>query len=72
MTTRDEAIQSAGQILAMARAKRDALSPQEAAEAAWYSGHPLGSVDAIRSLIIEQRAEAVRRAKTAVDLPLAA
>lgn len=70
MSTRTEAIQAAGQILAMARAKRDSLSPQAAAEAAWYPSHPLGSVEAIEALIIKQRAEAVRLA--AVELPAAA
>lgn len=60
-----EAIQAAGQILAMARAKRDALSPREAAEAAWFSGHPLKTVDAIEALIVSQRAAAVRRAAAA-------
>lgn len=72
MSIRDEAIQAAGKILAMARAKRDSLSPRAAAEAAWYPGHPRGSIEAIEALIIEQRTEAVRRANAAIELPAAA
>jgi hypothetical protein len=53
-----QAIQDAGLILAQARAYRDSLSPRQAAEAAYYPGHRLGSVDAIEALIISQRAEA--------------
>lgn len=70
MSVRDEAIQAAGQILAMARAKRDSMSPREAAEAAWYPGHPLKTIDAIEALIVSQRAAAVRRAN--LTLPAAA
>ncbi len=63
MSVRDDAIQAAGQIFAMARAKRDSLSSRDAAEAAWYPGHPLKTVDAIEALVVEQRerAEARRR-----------
>lgn len=55
-----EAIAGAAMVLAQARARRDALSPRKAAEAAWYSGHPM-SVDEIEALIIRQRANAVAR-----------
>ncbi|MGE7437524.1 hypothetical protein [Kitasatospora sp. NPDC001175] len=55
MTTRQEAIRSAALVLAQARAERDALSPREAAEAAWYPGHRLETVEAIETLIIQQR-----------------
>jgi hypothetical protein len=75
--TRQQAIAAAGQILAAARAERDALSPEEAAQAAWYPGHELGTIQAIRDLIIEQRAKAAGRntrvAPTlAISLPAAA
>jgi hypothetical protein len=36
---------------------REALPPREAAEGAWYPGHPLGTVDAIEAEIIQRRAE---------------
>jgi len=71
VTTRAEAIQGAARILAIARVERDALSPREAAEAAWYPGHRLRTVEAIEELIIRQRAdsraryEAERRASSA-------
>ncbi|MFE2407014.1 hypothetical protein ACFXDE_01585 [Kitasatospora sp. NPDC059408] len=55
---RRQAIRAAGLVLAQARAERDALTPREAAEAAFYPGHRLGSIDAIEALIIRQRAEA--------------
>jgi hypothetical protein len=58
MTTREEAIRGAALVLIEARAERDALSPRAAAEAAWYPGHELQTVDAIEALIIEQRREA--------------
>ncbi|MEU6235912.1 hypothetical protein [Kitasatospora sp. NPDC047058] len=55
MTSRAAAIADAGRLLAAARAERDALTPRAAAEAAWYPGHRLGSIDAIEALIISQR-----------------
>lgn len=58
MNTRQDAIRGAAIVLAEARAARDALSPRAAAEAAFYPGHRLGSVDAIEALIIRQRAAA--------------
>lgn len=36
---------------------REQLSAREAAEAAWYPGHPLGSVAAIEAKIRARRAE---------------
>lgn len=72
MTTREEAIKAAGYALAVARAKRDALSPRKAAEAAWYPGHRLGTVEAIEQLIVQQREEALARLQAAQQLPLAA
>jgi hypothetical protein len=58
MTTRQEAIQAAARVLVVARTARDALTPRAAAEAAWSTGHRLGSVEAIEALIIKQRREA--------------
>jgi hypothetical protein len=58
VTTREEAIRNAARIFAAARAERDALSPRAAAEAAWYPGHELQTVDAIEALIVDQRREA--------------
>jgi hypothetical protein len=58
MTTREEAIRGAAFVLIEARAERDALGPRAAAEAAWYPGHRLQTVDAIEALIIEQRRQA--------------
>ncbi|MCX5209705.1 hypothetical protein OG689_10465 [Kitasatospora sp. NBC_00240] len=59
MTSRREAIRAAALVLVEACAERDALSPREAAEAAWYPGHRLVTVDAIEALIIRQREEAI-------------
>jgi hypothetical protein len=72
MTTRAEAIRAAAYVLVEARIARDSLSPRAAAEAAWYPGHPLESVDAIEALIIEQRAEAALLDAAETGLPLAA
>ncbi|MFJ9771134.1 hypothetical protein ACIRVF_07815 [Kitasatospora sp. NPDC101157] len=55
---RREAISAAALISGQARAERDARTPREAAEAAYYPGHRLGSVEAIEALIVRQRAEA--------------
>lgn len=70
MTSRQDAIRAAALVFAEARAERDALSPREAAEAAWYPGHRLQTVDAIEALIIAQRAEAEQNLMA--ELPLAA
>jgi hypothetical protein len=70
MTTRREAIRAAALVLVEARAERDALSPHAAAEAAWYPGHRLGTIEAIEELIVRQRAEAELAARH--QLPLAA
>lgn len=64
MTTREEAIHGAAAVLVEARALRDSMSPREAAEAAWYPGHRLVTVDAIEALIIRQRAQAVAMSET--------
>ncbi|MGW6912493.1 hypothetical protein ACWGB8_01525 [Kitasatospora sp. NPDC054939] len=65
MTSRAAAIADAGRILAQARRERDALTPRAAAEAAWYPGHRLQSVDAIEELIVRQRAAVAARALAA-------
>lgn len=72
MTTREEAIQAAGLVFALARIQRDSLTPRAAAEAAYYVGHRLGSVDAIEALIIRQRQDALVQAELAEQHPLAA
>ncbi|WP_354643953.1 hypothetical protein [Kitasatospora camelliae] len=60
--TRAAAIRGAAIVFAEARAARDALTPRQAAEAAYYPGHRLGSVDAIEQLIIRQRQQAAAKA----------
>ncbi|MYT24587.1 hypothetical protein GTW69_30640, partial [Streptomyces sp. SID7760] len=49
-------------------AERAAQSPRQAAEAAYYPGHPLGSVEAIEAEITRRRA----RKQAASALPAAA
>lgn len=70
MNRRQTAIHGAAIVLAEARAARDTLTPRAAAEAAYYPGHRLGSVDAIEALIIRQRAAA--QAAHAAQQPIAA
>jgi hypothetical protein len=55
MTTRETAIRAAAQALLDAVLERASRTPRQAAEAAWYPGHPLGSVDAIEAEIIRRR-----------------
>ncbi|MFI2090665.1 hypothetical protein ACH47C_26850 [Streptomyces rishiriensis] len=52
--TREQAIRAAAALLD-AVAERAARRPREAAEAAWYPGHRLGSVEAIEAEIIRRR-----------------
>lgn len=54
--TREQAIRTAAQVLCDAVAERASRTPREAAEAAWYPGHRLGSVEAIEAEIIRRRA----------------
>lgn len=54
--TRDEALDDAAQILVDACARRDALSPRAAAEAAYVPGGK--SVDELERLIRERRTHA--------------
>ncbi|ARF55977.1 hypothetical protein [Streptomyces gilvosporeus] len=53
---RARAIRSAAQQLAYGVALRESMSPREAARAAWYPGHRLGSVEAIEAHIRADRA----------------
>lgn len=53
---RAHAIRAAADALVDAVAERAARTPREAAEAAYYPGHPLGSVDAIEAEIVRRRA----------------
>ncbi|MEU5892536.1 hypothetical protein ABZ835_37705 [Streptomyces sp. NPDC047461] len=53
---RERAIHAAAEALVDAVAEQASRTPREAAEAAWYPGHPLGSVEAIEAEIIRRRA----------------
>ncbi|NJP71939.1 hypothetical protein [Streptomyces sp. C1-2] len=53
---RARAVRAAADALVDAVAERAARTPREAAEAAYYPGHPLGSVEAIEAEIIRRRA----------------
>lgn len=55
LTVRDAAIRAAAAALVDAVAERASRTPREAAEAAYYPGHPLGSVAAIEAEIIRRR-----------------
>lgn len=57
--TRAKAIRAAAEALVAAVAERASLTPREAAGAAWYPGHPLGSVEAIEAEIVRRRAAEV-------------
>ncbi|WP_405911327.1 hypothetical protein OG529_04135 [Streptomyces longwoodensis] len=52
---RAKAIRAAAEALVDAVAERASRTPREAAEAAFYPGHPLGSVEAIEAEIIRRR-----------------
>jgi hypothetical protein len=49
------AIRAAAEVLVRGVALRASRTPREAAEAAWYPGHPLGSVEAIEAEIVRRR-----------------
>ncbi|EPH40896.1 hypothetical protein ABT390_36805 [Streptomyces aurantiacus] len=66
---RERAIRAAAAALVDAVAERAARTPREAAEAAFYPGHPLGSVEAIEAEITARRE---REAALPTELPLAA
>lgn len=57
----DEAITAAARILGRARARRDSLTPEEAADEAWTPGGP--SREEIAALIRQHRAEALSMLK---------
>ncbi|MEU5863465.1 MULTISPECIES: hypothetical protein [unclassified Nonomuraea] len=63
MTTRAQALAAAGRTLAQARARRDALSPEEAAHAAFTPGGL--SIEELATLIRKQRALAIVEASAA-------
>jgi len=56
VSVRDRAVRAAAEALVDAVAERASRTPREAAEAAWYPGHPLGSVEVIEAEIIRRRA----------------
>jgi hypothetical protein len=68
----DDAILAAGRILAQASYDRDMLAAthgtRAVAEAAWYPGHPLGSIDAIQARY-EQLQERARQQLDQADGP---
>lgn len=55
MTTREQAIARAALGPCRRRRERAGRTPQEAAAAASYPGHPLGSIGAIEAEIIRRR-----------------
>jgi hypothetical protein len=56
LSARARAVRSAADALVDAVAERASRTPREAAEAAYYPGHRLGSVEAIEAEIIRRRA----------------
>ncbi|BDH04855.1 hypothetical protein [Streptomyces seoulensis] len=66
--TREECIRGAAEVLVSAVRLRASRTPREAAQAAYYPGHPLGSVEAIEAEIIRRR----QRHAALAELPLAA
>lgn len=61
MTTRDEAIQAAGEVLARGEAAAARMTPREQAEAAWESDE-IATVDELETQIRALRAQAARKA----------
>lgn len=55
LPARTQAVRDAAAALLDAVAERASRTPREAAEAAWYPGHRLGSVEAIEAEIIRRR-----------------
>ncbi|MFF7192657.1 hypothetical protein ACFZAM_02925 [Streptomyces sp. NPDC008079] len=53
--TREEALADARRALVAAARVQATQTPREAAEAAWYPGHRLGTVEAIEAVIIRRR-----------------
>jgi hypothetical protein len=63
-TARATAVQAAARALVAAVAERAAQSPHDAAAAAYYPGHPLGSIAAIEAEIVRRRRARVAPALT--------
>lgn len=55
--TRDQYIDGIATAALQAVQQRESLHARQAAEGAWYPGHPLGTVEAIEAAIIQRRAE---------------
>jgi hypothetical protein len=55
--TREQYIDGIADALLRAVQQRESLPARQAAEGAWYPGHPLGTVEAIEAEIISRRAE---------------
>lgn len=55
--TREQACKRAAEILVADVALQASRSPRAAAEAAWYPGHRLKTVEAIEAAIIQRRRE---------------
>lgn len=53
--TRNDCLTDAAAWLVRGVARRASMTPREAAEAAFYPGHPLGSVEAVEAEIIRRR-----------------
>lgn len=53
--SRAQAVRALAEALVEAVRERAAMTPRAAAEAAYYPGHPLGSVEAIEQQIIRRR-----------------
>lgn len=56
MTPQDEVFNNAAKALIRGVQLRASMTPREAAEAAWYPGHRLKTVEAIEAKIIADRA----------------
>ncbi|WP_336206940.1 hypothetical protein [Nonomuraea sp. LPB2021202275-12-8] len=65
MKTREDALAAAGRILAEARARRDALSPEEAARAAYVPGGRY--MEELAAIINGQRRRATRTMRPDFD-----
>lgn len=55
--TRDQYLDGIATAALQAVQQRESLPARQAAEGAWYPGHPLGTVEAIEAAIVQRRAE---------------
>jgi hypothetical protein len=55
--TRDQYLDGIATAALQAVQQRESLSARQAAEGAWYPGHPLGTVEAIEAAIVQRRSE---------------